>query len=163
MPSWSPSPLEALVAVAIGSSLLAVAVPEFLADLRASRLAEPVDGLKRIGEGALAYAAVHGVAEAFPGPVALTPAEIPRARRLDDPPGAWGHPTWRALGFSFDHPHAFGFAFDSSLGPGLSRFRATAHGDLDGDGVVSTFEIEGRADASGATLLPGMFVDREVE
>ena len=53
-------------------------------------------------------------------------------------------------------------------GTPLRTFRATyvpapAHGDLDGDGVLSTFEIEGEADANGARILPGMYVDREVE
>jgi hypothetical protein len=100
----------------------------------------------------------------FPASVQLTPAEVPRGVRADDPAGVWDHPTWRALGFGFDHPHAFSFAFESSQGAGgVSHFRATAHGDLDGDGVVSTFEIEGEADANGARVLPGMYVDREVE
>src|SRR5262249_39736823 len=100
---------------------------------------------------------------AFPDSAPLTPAEVPRGVRDDDPPGAWDHPTWRALGFGFDHPHAFSFAFDSTHGPSESQFRATAHGDLDGDGVTSTFEIQGRADGNGARIVPGMFVDREVE
>jgi hypothetical protein len=38
-----------------------------------------------------------------------------------------------------------------------------AQGDLDGDGVTSTFEVKGEADPSGARLVPGMNVDREVE
>ncbi|MFX8708257.1 hypothetical protein ABTM42_20500, partial [Acinetobacter baumannii] len=59
--------------------------------------------------------------------------------------------------------HAFSFQFTSSLGETESRFVATAHGDLDGDGVVSTFETHGRADAHGASFDPELFVDREVE
>ena len=44
------------------------------------------------------------------------------------------------------------------------RFTAAAHGDLDGDGLVSTFEVAGeRSPAQPARVLPGMFVDREVE
>lgn len=158
------SALEAAVLFAVGGSVIAVAVPEFLHDLRASRLAEPVDGMKRIAEAAmsLAEAAPAGSA-AFPESAPLTPAEVPRGVRAEDPPGAWEHPSWKALGFEFDHPHAFSFAFESTLGSAESKFRATAHGDLDGDGVTSTFEVEGRADSTGARIMPGMFVDREVE
>jgi len=156
----SLTPIEAAIAFAIGGSVLAVAVPEFVRGLHASRLAEPVDGLRRIAEAAVAIAS--SPEHAFPPSAPLTPSEVPRGVRADDPPGVWEQPTWKALGFGFDHPHAFSFAFDSAEG-GPAHFRATAHGDLDGDGVVSTFEIEGEADANGARILPGMYVDREVE
>jgi hypothetical protein len=159
----SLTPVEAAVAFALGGSILAVAIPEFVRGLHASRLAEPVDGLKRIAESAVSVAAAGIPEPSFPPSVSLTPSEVPRGVRADDPAGAWDHGTWRALGFSFDHAHAFSFAFDSTKSPSLAHFRATAHGDLDGDGVVSTFEIEGEADPSGARILPGMYVDREVE
>jgi hypothetical protein len=158
----SLTPIEAAIAFALGGSILAVAVPEFVRGLHASRLAEPVDGLKRIADAAVALAAT-GPDHAFPPSAPLTPADVPRGVRAEDPPGVWDQPTWRALAFSFDHPHAFSFSFDSSQVGARSHFRATAHGDLDGDGVVSTFEIEGEADADGARILPGMYVDREVE
>jgi hypothetical protein len=161
MPSLSP--IEAAVAFALAGSLLSVGVPEFARGLHASRLAEPIDGLNRIAAGAVAYAAANHPEGTFPASAPLTPADVPRGVRADDPVGAWDHPTWRALGFSFDYAHAFSFQFDSSSTPGEAHFRATAHGDLDGDGVVSTFEVEGKSDESGAEVLPGMYVDREVE
>ena len=155
------TPIEAALAFALTGSALAVAVPEFVRGLHASRLAEPVDGLKRIAESAVRLAVAGSP---FPPSVQLTPAEVPRGIRADDPAGTWEQPTWRALGFGFDHPHAFSFTFESSQGPGtVSHFRAIAHGDLDGDGVVSTFEVEGEADANGARVLPGMYVEREME
>jgi len=157
----SLSAVEAAVVFAVAGSVLAVAVPEFIRGLQASRLAEPVDGLKRIATGAVSLASSGS---GFPPSAPLTPSEVPRGTRAEDPPGAWDHPTWRALGFGFDHPHAFSFAFESTPGPGgQSRFRAVAQGDLDGDGVTSTFEVRGEADSTGARLVPGMYVDREVE
>jgi hypothetical protein len=159
----SLTPIEAAIALALGGSILAVAVPEFVRGLHASRLAEPVDGLKRIAMSAVSLASASATDPTFPPSVALTPPEVPRGVRADDPPGVWDQATWRALGFGFDHPHAFSFAFDSTQGPSRAHFRATAHGDLDGDGVVSTFEIEGDADVNGARVVPGMYVDREVE
>jgi len=157
----SITPVEAAIAFALGGSILAVAVPEFVRGLHASRLAEPVDGLKRLAGSAVALAAAGD--HLFPASAPLTPSEVPRGVRAEDPAGAWDQPTWRALGFSFDNPHAFSFEFISTPEGAPTHFRALAHGDLDGDGVVSTFEIEGEVDANGARVLPGMYVDREVE
>jgi hypothetical protein len=63
-------------------------------------------------------------------------------------------------------PHCFSFAFDTVLSPAKSTFRAHAHGDLDGDGLTSTFEVTGQyaeGDPRGPVVDPGMFVDSEVE
>lgn len=155
--------VEAAVGVAVVGSVLAVAVPVFATNLRASRLAEPVDGLRRIATAAVAVAEAADPRGAFPGSAPLTPADVPRGVRADDPSGTWIHPTWKALGFGFDHAHAFSFAFDSDTTPRGAHFRASAHGDLDGDGVTSTFELEGIADAASVRVLPGLYVDREVE
>jgi hypothetical protein len=161
--------VEAAIIFAIGGSLLAVAVPAFVRELRASRFAEPVEGLQRIGAGALAHAASRPASAAFPQTAPLTPASPPRGTREVDPPGAWDQPTWKALGFRATPegiPHAFAFGFDSvaGTGPVRSSFVAHAHGDLDGDGVRSTFELRGHAqDGEPAVVDPGMYVEAEVE
>jgi hypothetical protein len=159
--------VEAAVVFAIGGSLLAVAVPAFVRELHASRFAEPVEGLARMGQGALAYAATRPARDAFPPSAPLTPAAPPRGTRELDPPGAWDHPTWVALKFRAAPegvPHAFAFGFDSAPGATRSTFIARAHGDLDGDGVRSTFELRGHAqDGEPAVLEPGMYVENEVE
>ena len=80
---------------------------------------------------------------------------------------AW--PTWVALGFRASPegaPHAYSFEFVSNLGPSRSAFVARAHGDLDGDGVTSTFEVRGHAsegDPSGPAVEPGMRIEAETE
>ena len=173
------SALEFAAAFAVGGSVLAVAVPAFFRNLSASKLSEPIEGLDRMVSGALAYAERHPHEISFPPSAPLTPAEVPRAVRVVDPPDAWKHLTWLSLDFGFDPcarkstdckdqriPHAFSFKFDSELDPvtQVMRFTATAHGDLDGDGVLSTFEVRGeRAPGQRARVLPGMFIDREVE
>jgi len=160
--------IEVVITFAIVGSLLAVAVPAFLRDLKASKLTEPVDGVKAIAEGATAYARTHDVPHAYPPGVALTPAQVPRGTREIDPPGTWDQPTWKALGFRPSQegvPHAFAFEFESTLGAKRSAFVARAHGDIDGDGVTSTFEVGGH-DAAGETgpvVDPGMVVEAEVE
>lgn len=164
------SAVNLAIGFAIGGSLLAVAIPAFVRELHASRFAEPIDGLQRIGAAAIAYAKDRPASEAFPPSVALTPSAPPRGTREIDPPGTWDDPTWQALEFrpvaKDGVPHAFAFAFDSARSPGRSTFTAHAHGDLDGDGARSTFEIRGIDDADdprGATLEPGMYIESEIE
>ncbi|MGH7439902.1 MAG: hypothetical protein ACRENE_29795 [Polyangiaceae bacterium] len=159
-----------------------MAVPTFVREIHASRLAEPVDGLKRIGEAAIAYAGEHPISAApqpgpatsaapqgFPPSAPMTPSLPPRGRCEPDPPGAWQDPGWVALDFrpaAPGAPHCFAFAFDSTLAPPHASFRAHAHGDLDGDGITSTFQVSGQyteGDSRGPVLDPGMLVDSEVE
>ena len=162
------TPLEAAVAFAIGGSLLAVAVPSFVRELHASRFAEPVNGLERLSGAALAYANDRPPTEAFPPTAPLTPPTPPRGTLLPDPAGAWEHASWQALGFRAvkdGESHAFAFGFDSARAPGRSTFVAHAHGDLNGNGVTSTFEMRGHfsVDEPAPVLEPGMYVDRETE
>ncbi len=154
------------IAFAIGGSVLAVAVPAFVRNLHASKLSEPVEYLDRLVSNAVAYANSKPHDISFPPSVPLTPAEVPRGVRVTDPPEIWEHLTWRALDFRVDEPHAFSFRFDSEVDPATHavRFVATAHGDLDGDGKLSTFQVRGeRLVGQAARVLPGMYVDREVE
>src|SRR5262245_38995767 len=162
--SWSAIELSA--AFAVGGSVLAVAVPAFFRNLSASKLSEPIDGLDRLVTSAIAYSETKPQEISFPPSAPLTPAQVPRGQRALDPPDAWEHLTWKSLQFGYDEPHAFSFQFDSTFEPATNvmRFTATAHGDLDGDGVLSTFEVAGeRAPGQNARVLPGMFVDKEVE
>jgi len=161
---WSATELAAVIAV--GGSVLAVAVPSFIRNLSFSKLSEPIDGLDRMVTNAIAYSEGRPQDISFPPSAPLTPAEVPRGKPASDPPEAWEHLTWKSLGFRFDRPHSFSFKFDSALDPqtGVMRFVATSHGDLDGDGVLSTFEVRGqRVPGKHATVIPGMFIDREVE
>lgn len=160
------SPLELSAAFAIGGSVLAVAIPAFFKNLSASKLSEPIDGLDRMVTSAVVYAESRPQEISFPPSAPLTPSQVPRGTRSTDPPEVWEHLTWKCLSFRFEDPHAFSFKFDSELDPATQamRFIATAHGDLDGDGTLSTFEVRGeRLPGQPARVLPGMFVDREVE
>lgn len=162
-PVRSLSPVEAAAGVAVLGSVLAVAVPAFLDNLHASRLAEPIDGLKHIASRATALAASRPAEMAYPPSVAMTPAEVPRGEIVEDPEGTWDHPTWRQLDFAWTVPHAFSFAFESANGPEHSVFRAWAHGDLDGDGVLSTFQISGESREGKLPVVHPLQSDREIE
>jgi hypothetical protein len=180
--------VELAAAFALFGSLVAVAVPTFLREFKASRFVEPTQGLAYLGASAIAYGATHGTPRtlpaAFPPSVGLTPSVPPRGHLASDPPGTWTNPTWQALafptsgdGFSFadGDPHAFAFGFDSATGatggadgraPNTPRatFTAHAHGDLDGDGATSTFEVHGQYTVEGGPVLePGLYVQAPLE
>lgn len=149
--------------MALAGSVLAVGVPAFVRDLHASRLAEPVEALARLTTHAAAHASARPPREAFPASAPLTPAEVPRGERALDPPGTWSHPTWRALSFEWTVPHRYAFAVDTRLGEPESRLQARAHGDLDGDGVLSTLRMEVVARLGAAPTVGPLEVEREVE
>jgi hypothetical protein len=168
--------IEAALGFAIFGSVLAVAVPAFVRDVRSSRFAEPTEGLAALSESAVAYAASRPVGQAFPASAPLTPVHPPRGILAADPFGTWETPTWQALGFppprssgrafAEGQPHAFSFAFDITLSPARSSFVAHAHGDLDGNGVTSTFEIRGHdveGDPAGPAVEPGLYVEDSLE
>ena len=157
------SPVEAAVAVAVLGSVLATALPAFIKNLHASELVEPIDGLNRIATRATALAASRSMESAYPESVGLTPAQVPAGARATDPPGTWDHPTWRLLDFSMTVPHSFSFAFDSKNAADVSVFLAKAHGDLDGDGSLSTFEISGETRSAGEPTVGQMDIYREIE
>jgi hypothetical protein len=163
MASRGPTYLELAVGIALGGSVLAVAIPAFVRNLQASRVSEAVRGVGDIARGAVAYSEGKLPLEAFPPPAPLTPADVPRGDRVVDAPRTWDHLTWAALGFSMTHAHYFSFAFDSENLPARAVFTARAHGDLDGDGERSTFELRGEFLSKRAQILPGIYVDREVE
>lgn len=157
------SPLEAAAAVALVASVLAATVPTFVRNLHASRLAEPMEGLQRIASRATALAAGAPPDSAYPESAPLTPASVPRGELVTDPPGTWDHPTWRLLDFRWTVPHAYSFEFESGNSSEESRFIARAHGDLDGDGVHSTFSIAGEVKRGQEPRILPMDVHREVE
>ena len=157
------TPLEAAAAVALIGSILAATVPTFVRNLHASRMAEPIEGLSRIAARATALAAGAAPESAYPESAPLTPAAVPRAELVTDPPGTWDHPTWRLLDFRWTVPHAYSFEFESGNSAEESRFIARAHGDLDGDGVRSTFAIAGEMKRGGEPQILPMDIHREVE
>ena len=158
------SAVEIALVVSVAGCVLAASAPTFFREIHASRMSEAIDGLNRIGAGALAYSHGKELAASFPPAAPLTPSEVPRGTSIKDPENTWDTPTWRALDFGFDRAHRYAFKFDVANDPNRIWFQATAHGDLTGDGILSTFQLTGERQAGqDASLLPGIFVHREVE
>jgi len=157
------TPLELAVAVSLTGTVAATMIQTFLRNVHASRLSEPVEGLKRMAAHATLRAAGLPPESAYPDSAPFTPAVTPRSELVLDPPGNWDAPTWRTLDFTFDAPHAYSFAFESSNTNSRSTFSARARGDLDGDGVTSSFSISGSVERGAEPKLQPLEIYREVE
>lgn len=157
------TPVEAAVALAVSGSVAATAIPAFVHNLHASRLVEPLDGLNHIAARATQLAASQPAEFAYPESVPLTPPQVPRGERVTDPPGTWNHRTWRLLEFEWTVPHSFSFAFESKNAKGQAVFLARANGDLDGDGILSQFEISGQSKDGAEPTTSPLVIHREVE
>jgi hypothetical protein len=117
------------------------------------KLAEAREQLKKMWDGARAYY----MDRQSPGDsLAPPPAQFPSVSVGPTPPlgdccaqggqcqpmaQPWEDNAWTALQFAVDEPHYFSYTY-ASADP-LTEFTVRANGDLDCDGVYSTFEILG--------------------
>ncbi len=131
-----------MMPVATIGVLSAVAIPAFLDYMKKSKKTEAEVLLNRLGKSAkVAY-----ITDAkFPvGTVPLTPAAScctgPRAHCVSTP-ADWATPLWTQLGFSIDEPNLFQYSYTSDG----TTFTAEAVGDLDCDGTMITYRLEGSA------------------
>lgn len=147
----------------LAGSILAVAVPSFVREVRLSKTAEAAELLQVMHLGASAYFASRQMVDGqerrrcLPAHAGPTPAR-PRveARPVDffdhDAPDAT---TWQVLSFRSERPLRYSYRFEPvESGCDLRTPERTyivsyrAEGDLDGDGVRSLFE---RRDATSNT------------
>jgi type II secretory pathway pseudopilin PulG len=131
-----------MMPVATIGVLSAVAIPAFMDYMKKSKQTEAAMMLNRLGKSAkVAY-----ITDAkFPvGTVPLTPAASccagPKAHCVSTP-ADWATPVWTQLGFSIDDPNLFQYSYTSDG----TTFTAEAVGDLDCDGKMITYRLEGSA------------------
>jgi type IV pilus assembly protein PilA len=172
--------IELMIVVAIVGILASVAIPGFLQNARKAKTSEAAVNIRRIYSNSRSYildtytkrgTVGSNVIPQFPEPVPLTPAAnccTFTGKKCPPSTTDWTDTSWQALTFSVDDPHYYLYAYDStgsaSPGPG-SNFTARAHGDLDCDGVFSTFEMFGIWSSSDNDVhgSAGMFIDNATE
>ena len=170
--------IELMIVVAIIGILAAVAIPAFLRYIKQSKTAEATANIEKIAKGAIAYFeknhVTRGVGAAggaiipkqFPNAgnnlktpdialfcvnsssVKVDPNVNPAQPMFDEATG-----TWKALNFSMGDPFQFQYEFEAAGTGTGATFTAAAHGDLDCDQLVSTFEIQ-------AQVTPSMEIQR---
>jgi type IV pilus assembly protein PilA len=163
-----------MIVVAVLGILASVAIPAMIKYIRRAKTAEAVDKLAFLYRMSGTYASSDrftrgisgvGVGAQFPASDGPTPAIPPAGIRASDPAGVWdASETWQALAFAMAGPHYYAFEY-ASMGVGANaQFTARALGDLDGDGLLSTFERAGRLNANhDMEGSSGIYFERELE
>jgi type II secretory pathway pseudopilin PulG len=168
--------IEAALLLCILGIVLAVFVPTFLRRVRTNKISEASELLQQMHERTAAYYATSwdsGLRYCLPpaaGPTPAGPSVDPVAIDFFAPEQR-GHESWRALEFQPTRPIRYSYSYRPSedgcdllggAGTVLVSFRA--EGDLDGDGVRSTFERQAAPDEVGALQPLGVLhVHRRIE
>ncbi len=155
--------IELMIVVAIIAILAVVAVPQFTKYMRSAKAAEANEMIDLIKKGSAAYYTTPRTAKdtgvkvycQFPAKVGTTPTgasccdiqnDADNDERCDSKPGNWNSASWSALKFAITDQHYFQYSYDSSGTLKDAKYTATANGDLDCDGQMSTFQLVGNGD-----------------
>ena len=175
--SGTPTWLIVLIVVPIAlvfvlGILAAIAIPAFTKYMRRSKTAEARVKIATMTDSLAEFHIENGRCPGDGQPQGRAGLTPPRSAACSRPPngrcdpsdGDWqNNPVWRELNFAPDGPHYFHYDFRWAEENGMCMFTAQAFGDLDDDGVFSTFERSGAADENGFNLAAGLFIDQEVE
>jgi len=165
--------IELMIVVAIIGVVAAIAIPAFTAYIAKARSAEARESLRRIAVDARAYyletwgtrADDEPIPHQFPDDEPTTPVLdcCSNGSKCAADVAPWQTPTWEALSFSMPDAHYYRYEFLSTGTNVDANFTARAYGDLDCNGVRSTFEIYGRINEQGEPSHTGIMVHHERE
>ncbi len=167
--------IAAAVAVPVLGIMAAIAIPAFTKYVRRSKTSEARVELAKMFSAMSAYHGEHGRCPGgLDGNAGLTPPISvncnagPKGRCVPGdgyPAAAWSdNEAWSAIGFDVPDSHYFHYDLRWSQDEsGACQFTAQAFGDLDDDGIFSTYERAGAADANGVHAAAGLYIDQEVE
>src|SRR5579872_1052444 len=88
------------------------------------------------------------------------PTAVPKGQKYQSAVGDWGGSAtagWTCLKFSMDEPQYYQYHYSvTSTDPTSGSFVASANGDLNGDGVLSTFSVSGSAQNGAVSISPNI-------
>ena len=103
----------------------------------------------------------HCVCESAAATVPAAIAGVTAKKYTSDPVADWGAGTdvkgWKCLKFTVDQPQYYMYSWtsDSSCSAGTvgTTFSAKANGDLDGNAVISTFDLQGQIPSGQSQII----------
>jgi prepilin-type N-terminal cleavage/methylation domain-containing protein len=159
--------IELMIAVAIIGILSAVAIPSYIKYMRRAEMAEAPSNLRRMYDGAVSYySSEHAdqtgvmLPKDFPSTAGPTPAAPSGATPQLAPLGAWDTPSWGALNFAVTDPMRYSYTFAHNSATSATMI---AQGDLNGNGIYSTFQRSVLATNEGVSGGSGMYTINDLE
>ena len=123
-----------------------------------AKMAEARSNVAVIAKNLGAYVASKA-AKRFPKTAPRTPATIPAGTKVKPDAKTWSHASWKAIGFQLEEPHYYSYEYETSRDG--KHVTVRAHGDLDGDGVTSRFELTLEITGAGEAVLGPELVEVE--
>jgi Tfp pilus assembly major pilin PilA len=160
--------LGTIGAVSILGALAMYGVAKYL---RHSKTVEAVSSTTAIAQAACAYynesdanqpagtrpEAAKAMRHFPPSSRASVPASMDdvRGKRFQSAIGDWSTSPWLEMGFKLSTPQFYLYSFESQGSGPSALASALAHGDLDGNGVTSTFRASAAPDESLTAKVKG--------
>lgn len=163
--------IELMAVVAIVGIIAALATAGVARYLNHSKTPEANASLAAFETGSRAYFAVDSdqsttgvgpfVHKFCASAAAKVPATLPAARRVQ---GDYSTATWQCLKFTLGKPQVYQYDYQSNGATGTDAlYYAYAFGDLNGNGVASTFLLTGKGGANGEATRQSFTVVNEDE
>jgi len=167
-----------MIVVAIIGVLAAVAIPAFMKYIAKAKTSEARNFVKKIYDGARAYYFDRNYTGGMR--MAITPRQFPSQAPSPQPPdptvccekcapdaALWSDESWIVLHFAVSDPAYFSYSYLVASGSERTGpYTARANGDLDCDGVLSTFEMYGTVNSvysDGPVGSAGLYRNQELE
>jgi len=171
--------IELMIVVVIIGILAALAIPAFVGYIRRSKTAEATTNVRNLFQGAAAYyqqenftSAMVVRAGAATASVACTvaPQNTPNAPTVAKTQVVFGGlMSFSAIGFSVGDPIYYQYQITMSTDMcgnlvGMDFYEFNALGNLDGDGITSTFALGAGSDGDNNLIRsPGFYITNELE
>lgn len=164
--------LEAALLFGLAAVVLAIFVPTFLRRVRTNKISEASELLEQMSRHMQAYYETSwpsGARHCLPpsaGPTPPKPSVDPASVDFASE-NTSGYETWSAIGFAPERPVRYSYRYTTShAGCDLRdtvEVTFSAHGDLDGDGVLSTFERRASIGPDGFEPAEALLVHQRTE